>query len=243
MPATPSKNWKKNRATAARVLNLDRQSRIVAFNDPSERLTSGGLDALLNQLNLLIPLHILPLPNKTIHVGENWTALYATPGNPGSGDKSKKENRKGVTERKDSPEEAPEDLQEETSGQDKQDKKEARRTIKATFTLLGIEKIGGVDTIKIKQVLAIPSVTYTDSRGKPTEARNAKGRMNAMLIFTQMVNVLPQNGLMVRSVGNLAGKVSFEGALAGKVFGNAITLSGKMVVVRLEDEPPAQPSK
>ena len=64
----------------ARFLTLDRQSRIIAFKDQTKSKTSGGVDALFNQSNLLVPLQILPLPDKSVRVGESWSATYATPG-------------------------------------------------------------------------------------------------------------------------------------------------------------------
>ena len=216
----------KEQETAARTLSLDRQSHIVAFKDQTLHKASGGLDALFNQSNLLVPLQILPLPDKTIHVGESWTALYAAPGKSLSANEISaisKENAKGNLK--------------ESSEDD------VNSDVKATLTLLGIEKIGDVDTIKIRQVLTVTYITYTDAQGKSTDARNAKGRMRMLLTFTQLVNALPQNGLMVRSIGSLVGNVVFEGTLAGQVPGSKMTISGKIVAVRLEDEPAIAPSK
>ena len=219
-------NLAKEPESAARVLSLDRQSHIVAFKDQIARKASGNLDALFNQSNLLVPMHILPLPDKTIHVGESWSAIYAAPGKSVSASETNAVSKENST--KDSKENAEDDFNSD---------------VKATLTLLGIEKIGAVDTIKIRQVLTVPYLTYTDAQGKSTDARNAKGRMNMLLTFTQLVNALPQNGLMVRSVGSLVGNVTFEGSLAGQVSGSKMTISGKMVAMRLEDEPASEPAK
>ena len=64
----------------ARTLTLDRQSHIIAFKDQTNRKGSASPDALFSQSNLLVPLQILPLPDKPVRVGETWSATYATPG-------------------------------------------------------------------------------------------------------------------------------------------------------------------
>lgn len=198
--------------TAARLLTLDRQSRIIGFKEPSGHKTSNALDGLFADANLVVPLQILPLPDRPIHVGESWTALYAAPG-------------KSLTASAAS------------------DGTEA--DVKATLTLLGIEKIGEVPTIKLRQVLTVPFVTYTDSQGRPTVARSAKGRMRMLLTFTQMLNALPENGLLVRSDGSMTGEIHFEGMLLAQTPSELMTIDGKFIVVRLEDTAPetAPPSK
>jgi hypothetical protein len=194
----------------ARLLTLDRQSRIIAFKDQTARKANGGLDALFSQSNLLVPLQILPLPDKPVRVGESWSATYATPG------KAAPSGNAG------------------TDG--------IESDVKATLTLLGSQKIADVATMKIKQVLTVPYVAYTDAQGKLVDARNAKGRMNMLLTFTQVLNALPENGLLVRSEGTVSGTITFEGALLNQVPGSTMTISGKMIAVRLEDTPPPEPA-
>ena len=109
--------------------------------------------------------------------------------------------------------------------------------MKATLTLLGSQKIADVATMRIKQVMTVPYIAYTDAQGKLVDARNAKGRMNMQLTFTQLLNALPENGLLVRSEGAVSGTITFEGTLLGQVPGNTMTITGKMIVVRLEDTP------
>ena len=96
--------------------------------------------------------------------------------------------------------------------------------------------------MKIKQVLTVPYVAYTDAQGKPVDARNARGRMNMLLTFTQMLNALPESGLLVRSEGTVSGTITFEGALLAQVPGSTMNISGKMIAVRLADTPPPEPA-
>lgn len=192
----------------ARLLTLDRQSHIVAFKDPTAKNKGGsGLDALLSQSNLLIPLHILPLPDKTVRVGESWTARYASPGKILSAETKTETNGEG-------------------------------EDISATLTLLGSEKIGDVNTIRIKQVLNVPYVAYTDAQGKPTNAKGAQGRMAMQLTFTQVLNALPESGLLVRSEGVITGTVKFEGALLKQLPGDTMTIGGQLVAIRVDDTAP-----
>ena len=134
----------------ARTLTLDRQSHIIAFKDQTSRKGNASPDALFSQSNLLVPLQILPLPDKPVRVGETWSATYATPGNGVNGG---------------------------AEGGDSD--------VKATLTLLGSQKIADVATMRIKQVMTVPYIAYTDTQGKLVDARNAKGRMNMQLTFTQ----------------------------------------------------------
>ena len=210
--------------TIARALTLDRLDRIIAFKDPTARRSGAagsGLDALFNQSNLLIPLDFLPLPDKTVRVGESWSARYAMPGKTGQGNEANAPVT--PTDPAASPE-ANAPLSEDMT---------------ATLTLLGREKIGDTDTIKIKQVLTVPYVAYTDAQGKPGDARNAKGRIVMRLTFTQMVNALPESGLMVRSEGIVTGTVQFAGALLAQLPGDTMTVGGQMLAVRLDDTPAA----
>ena len=206
----------------ARSLTLDRLDRIVAFKDPAAKRGSaaGGLDALFNQSNLLIPLDFLPLPDKTVRVGESWTARYATPGKSGQGGEAAAPSDPTVEPTVNAPANQP-----------------VSDDVTATLTLLGREKIGDTDTIKIKQVLNVPYVAYTDAQGKPVEARNAKGRIIMRLTFTQMVNALPESGLMVRSQGVITGTVQFAGVVLAQLPGDTMTVSGQMIAVRLDDTP------
>ncbi len=198
---------------AARLLTLDRQSHITSFKDQTAKSKNGGLDALFTQSNLLVPLHILPLPDKPVHVGESWTARYASPGkNLGVADAS-------------------------TEGNGEND------DVRATLTLLGIEKIGDVNTIKIKQVLTVPYIAYTDAQGRPVGARGAQGRMTMQLTFTQLINALPQTGLLVRSEGAIAGTIKFEGALLKQLPGDTMTIGGKLVAIRADDTAPDPAAK
>ncbi len=208
-----------------RLLTLDRQDRLTAFKDSTFKrggAQGGGLDALFNQSNLLIPLAFLPLPDKSISVGESWTARYATPGSPDT--RSKLKERAGNA--------ADSTLNGATNEASEED-------VTATLTLLGREKIGATDTIKIKQVLTVPYTSYTDAQGKPADARSAKGRITMRLTFTQFVNALPESGLMVRSQGLITGTVQFAGALLAQLPGDTMTVSGQLLTLRLEDSPPA----
>ena len=193
----------KEAESAGRLLTLDRQSHITAFKDQTAKSKSGGLDALFTQSNLFVPLHILPLPDKPVRVGESWTARYASPG----------KTLKGET------------------GDDGED-------VSATLTLLGSEKIGDVNTIKIKQVLTVPYVAYTDAQGKTTGARGAQGRMMMQMTFTQLLNALPESGLLVRSEGTISGTIKFEGALLRQLPGDTMTIAGQLVAVRVDDNAP-----
>ena len=189
--------------SAARLLTLDRQSHITAFKDQTAKSKAGGLDALFTQSNLLVPLHILPLPEKSVRVGESWTARYASPGKALNG---------------------------ETSGE--------AEDVSATLTLLGSQRIGDVNTIKIKQVLTVPYVAYTDAQGKPSGAHGAQGRMAMQMTFTQLLNALPESGLLVRSEGMITGTIKFGGALLRQLPGDTMTISGQLVAVRVEDNAP-----
>ena len=209
-----------------RLLTLDRQDRLIAFKDAaSKRPTAqgGGLDALFNQSNLLIPLAFLPLPDKTVNVGESWTARYATPSSADTRPRTKARSSGALDN-------ASEDASNGASDED----------VTATLTLLGREKIGATDTIKIKQVLTVPYTAYTDAQGKPTDARSAKGRIAMRLTFTQLENALPESGLMVRSQGQITGTVQFAGALLAQLPGDTMTVSGRLLTLRLEDTPPTQ---
>ncbi len=193
----------KEMESAGRLLTLDRQSHITAFKDQTAKSKSGGLDALFTQSNLFVPLHILPLPDKPVRVGESWTARYASPGKTLKGE----------------------------AGDEGED-------VSATLTLLGSEKIGDVNTIKIKQVLTVPYVAYTDAQGKPAGARGAQGRMMMQMTFTQLLNALPESGLLVRSEGSISGTIKFEGALLRQLPGDTMTIAGQLVAVRIDDNAP-----
>lgn len=207
-----------------RLLTLDRQDRLVAFKDAASKrggAQGGGLDALFNQSNLLIPLAFLPLPDKTVSVGESWTARYATPGSPDTRPRTKDRAGNAADNTFNG---ASNEAQEED--------------VTATLTLLGREKIGATDTIKIKQILTVSYMAYTDAQGKPADARSAKGRIVMRLTFTQLVNALPESGLMVRSQGLVTGTVQFAGALLAQLPGDTMMVSGQLLTLRLEDSPP-----
>lgn len=195
--------------SASRTLTLDALSRLIAFKEPPGKKANSSLDSLFNDANLIIPLQILPLPDKPIRVGESWIAQYAVPGKSGGN-----EGEQGTN-----------------------------TSVKATLTLLGTEKLGDVPTTKLKQVLTVPFTSYTDGQGKPTSTRGAKGKMQMTLTFTQIVNALPETGLLVRSEGTVKGEIRFEGALLAQLPGNLMTISGNLIVLRVDDTAPPDSSK
>jgi hypothetical protein len=196
-----------------RTATLDRLGRLIALKDSGKAgQNSGSLDALMQQANWLVALHFLPLPEKPVRVGDTWSARYPLP------------NAKLASA-------PPPD-----GGADDPN------AMRATLTLLGTEKVGDLETLKIKQVLTLPFEAMVDATGRATrDAGKATGRVHVRLTFTQTVNALPADGEMVRSQGDIDGSIKFEGSVAKQVPSDTMTIGGRLLAARLPDEAASTP--
>jgi hypothetical protein len=154
-----------------RIATLDKSGRLIAFKDTGKKLgQTGPFDGLFNQSNLLVNIHFLPMPEKPVKIGETWTARYALPG--------VKPVAESANPTKSVPDEA-NDL----------------GAVRVKVTLLGAEKIGTVETLKLQQMVSIPFEAMTDREGKPTsDAQKAAGSIQARMIFTLTAHALPASG-------------------------------------------------
>jgi hypothetical protein len=197
-----------------RVATLDRNQKLLELKDPARSTPQGSpTDGLLSQSNLLIQLHFLPLPDKPVRVGDRWTVRYPLPG-------AKDEKRAAESAE---------------SGRGGKAEEEDLSAARVEMTLLGVEKIGDIETLKVRQKLSIPDERPVDAQGRGTTKEKAKGRIRVLLTFDQTANLLPQEGLLIRSVGQVGGWVRFEGAIARLVPGD-MTIEGRIAVVLRPDE-------
>lgn len=193
-----------------RTATLDRLGKLLSLRDTGK---SGRKDGQLNDLfgdtNMLVPLHFLPMPERGVKVGGTWTATLPL--------LNAKEDKKN-TEKADS-----------AAAEDK-------NAMRATLTLLGTDKIGNQETLKVKHVLTVPFEAGTDAEGKPVaDTKRAAGKVTAQLIYTQVAHVMPETGQVLRAEGQIVGEVKFEGALIKLVPSDTMKITGELITVHLTD--------
>ncbi len=207
--AGDSQEMAKEPETYPRTVTLDKSDRLLRMRDEGKRKTDAAnpLETLSNQSSLLVPLHFIALPNHAVKIGDTWTARYPGPNAKLDGDKNGGE--------KDAPD---------------------PNAMRGEMTLLGVEKTGDQETLKIKQVLTVPFEVKVDAMGRSvTDAKNAAGRMLGQIVFTQIVSALPQDGQVLRSEGAIEGKVTFEGTAAKTLPSDTLLIGGKIVAARLPE--------
>lgn len=199
-----------------RTAVLDRQSRLLNLQDPSRQHDkAGAYDALFSQTNLLVPLHCIPLPEGAVRIGTRWTVKYPTQsGKPGS-----------LTAAPGAGKPVPGQTDDSTA-------------MTATLTLLGIEKVGENEMLKIRQELTVPYETGIDSEGQPTgDSRKITGHVVMRMTLQQTAIVRPDDGQLLRSEGEIAGTIRFDGPFAKQLPGATMRLGGKLSVARLAENP------
>ncbi|HZO88709.1 MAG TPA: hypothetical protein VFB38_10260 [Chthonomonadaceae bacterium] len=218
-PPDPPISLPKEPDNYPRTATLDRQDKVLELKDPPRAAAGGALEGLFGQQsNILIQLHFLPLPEKPIKVGDTWSVRYSR-----AGARQEQAHNASTSENADAP-----------------------GTVQERLTLLGTEKVGDQETLKIKQEITLPFEGLMDAEGKPTtDAKKAAGHVTAHIEFTQMVNALPTDGQVLRSQGDIGGWVKFEGEVAKQLPNDTVHLGGKLSAVRLPDKGPvaAPPGK
>jgi hypothetical protein len=204
-----------------RVMSLDKLGKMLSLKDSGKSARKDTqLDAFFSDVNLLVQLHFLPMPDHAVKIGDSWSATSPLPGAK-PGDRKDAEKKDG-----DKPE-----------GVNLDDK----NSVKATLTLLGTDKIGNQETLKVKHSLIIPYEALTDAEGKPvTDPKRAAGKIQTMLIYIQVAHITPDTGLVLRSEGHIEGGIKFEGAMAKLMKEQALTdtmlIGGEFLTMRLSDE-------
>ena len=123
---------------------------------------------------------------------------------------------------------------------------------KVTCTILGTESIQGQETLKIKQIWAVPLNMNMGMDGKPTkDEANAMIGMTGNVTISSLANILPANARAVKTVADVDMKLimSMKGAAAAQSpFGETMemTSKGKTELALLSAEivtpPAAKPS-
>lgn len=193
-----------------RTVSLDRHAKITALKDP-KAAQKNPLDGLLSQSNLFVPLHFLPLPENPVKIGDTWKARYPLPN-------AKADSRKPA----DKTAESPDDPGDTTA-------------IRVTLTLLGVERIDQIDTLVVKQELTVPYELPVDAQGKATEPGKATGHIRVQITFVQQANLLPTDGRLLRSQGQIGGWIRFEGTIASQVPTDTMKIEGSLITVRLAE--------
>ena len=111
------------------------------------------------------------------------------------------------------------------------------KAVRSTLTLLGTDKFGNQDTLKIRHSLTIPFEAYTDALGKSvSDPKRADGKLHAVMTYTQIAHVAPDTGQILRSEGKIEGGIKFEGTLAKQVPSDTMLIGGEFLTVRLGDQ-------
>ncbi|MCS6776426.1 MAG: hypothetical protein RMJ43_00980 [Chloroherpetonaceae bacterium] len=198
----------KERDDYPRTATLDRALRVLSVQDRGRARRKDGQMDWFSDVNLLVPLHFLPLPDKAVRTGDTWNVTDPVPG-------------AGNEKRQDRGNEKP-----------SEEKREAR----ATLTLLGTDRLGNQETVKIKHLLTIPIEAWTDREGRATtDPKKAEGKLFGQLSYGQIAHVEPQTGLILRSEGQIQGDIRFEGVLAKMMPSDVMTIEGEFLTIRLEE--------
>jgi hypothetical protein len=205
-----------------RVAMLNALGRILSIKDESKlKDKSAAMETLDGtDASLFLQLHLIPLPDRAVKIGESWTVRYPRVNAKPDEDKTAKDSK---SEKK--PDNAKPD--------DKDDKEP-----KGEVTLIGVEKFDGQELLKVRHVLSLPFEAYTDAQGRmvPDKKRSA-GRLVSRMICTQLAYLLPVNGILIRSEGKIEGEIKVEGALAKQLGSDTMVFGGEFVTGRLADKP------
>lgn len=107
-------------------------------------------------------------------------------------------------------------------------------TVKFTSTLLGVEQVGGQETLKIKQVMTMPMNFKIGPDTKPTtDEDKAMLIMKGDYIMNGLVNILEENGRLIKMAADIKGDITMEmkgDAAQQSPFGDKMNmkLDGKM---------------
>lgn len=198
----------KERDNYPRATTLDKFLRVLSVQDRGRTRRKDGQMDWFSDVNLLVPLHFLPLPDKPVRAGDSWNVADPVPAAGG------------------------EKRQERESGKRPGEGSDAR----ATLTLLGTDRLGNQETLKIKHLLTIPIEAWTDREGRAiTDPKKAEGKLFGQLSYGQIAHVEPQTGLILRSEGQIQGNIRFEGVLAKMMPSEVMTIEGEFLTVRLEE--------
>lgn len=195
-----------------RTVTLNKVGKLLALKDTGKSgRKDGQLEGFFSDVNLLVQLQFLPMPERAVKVGDTWSVTSPLPDAKPDEKKNDEKAESGIADN--------------------------TRAVRATLTLLGTDKIGNQETLKIKHSLTIPFEAYTDITGKPVSDPNrADGKLQAVLTYIQVAHVAPDTGQILRSEGKIEGGIKFEGALAKQVPSDTMIIGGEFLTVRLGEE-------
>ena len=99
--------------------------------------------------------------------------------------------------------------------------------------LLGEERVGGVETVKVKQVVTMPVEIHIDGKGAPTTDPDAPLTMTGQVVIGQTFNLRPATGWVEKGVGALRMSITLhaQGKQAeSSPFGRSMAIDGNGTV-------------
>jgi hypothetical protein len=82
--------------------------------------------------------------------------------------------------------------------------------LKIVSTLLGVEMLGGRETLKIKQTMAMPMKLAFGQGGVTKDETNAMMVMKGIVNSNGIMNIIEETGRLVKSIGTIQGNVAME---------------------------------
>lgn len=203
------KMQEKERDDYPRTAMIDRSNRVLSVLDKGRANRKEGQLEFFSDVNLMVPLHFLPMPGHALKVGDTWKTSDPLPN-------AKKEKRET-------------DKPEVGNADDK-------NLIRSELTFLGTDKIGNRETLKVKHIVTIPIEAFTDKEGKAVpDSKRAEGRLVGQLAYGQFVQLDPLTGQILRTEGQIQGEIKFEGVLAKLMPSDTMTIEGEFLTLRLEE--------
>ena len=199
-----------------RVVTMNNLLHILKMKDeskPKGKAEIPGMSA--DDAGQFLQIHFIPLPSKTVKIGDSWTVNYPRVNGKEVSEKSeKKPDSKKADDKNKEPEEP-----------------------KAEITLLGTEMREGREFLRVKHVLTIPFEAYTDAEGRMLPDKKKSGnKMTYQMIYTQIASILPTTGLLIRAEGKVEGQIKFEGSIAKQLPGDTMTIEGEFITGRMKDK-------
>jgi hypothetical protein len=196
-----------------RVATMSSLLHILKMKDESKSKTKDGKDPLPdisgNDAGLFLQIHFVPLPEKSVKIGDSWSVNY-----PRVNAKEKEESKL-----------------------EKPDEKKPDDKAKGTVTLIGVEKFDGQEYLKVKHTLTLPFEAYTDAKGAMVaEKKQSKGRVVSQMTYTQIAYLFSTSGLLLRAEGKVEGLIKFEGAVAKLVPSDTMVFEGEFITGRMKDK-------
>lgn len=99
--------------------------------------------------------------------------------------------------------------------------------------LLGEERVGGVETVKVKQVVTMPIEMHINEKGAPTTDPDAPLTMTGEVVINQAFNLRPTTGWVEKGIGSLRLSISLrvQGKQAeSSPFGKSLSIDGNGTV-------------